>query len=253
MKTGILSAALDVLLPRTCIVCGRRLLFMEEHVCLECLAGMPLTYFWGQGHNQMSDRLNEMIQQRLDMENSLVKEPYAQAAALFLYHAEDGYRMIPYNIKYKGDIKTGEYFGRMLGRRLLDAELWKDTDVIIPVPLHWSRRFARGYNQAEVIAAGIAASMGIPSRTDILIRKRRTKTQTRLDVKAKLENVSGAFEVSGSGKIYLKENPEVRHVVLVDDVFTTGSTVGECFRALRTVFPPSVRISVATLGFVGGA
>ena len=223
---------------------------MEEHLCLECLAGMPLTYFWERRHNPMSDRLNENIQRWLDQEESFTVETYAQAAALFLYHSEDRYKMIPYHIKYKGDIRAGEYFGRMLGRKLLDADIWKDADVIIPVPLHWSRRFARGYNQAEVIAAGIASSMGIPLRSDLLIRKRRTTTQTRLDVKTKQENVAGAFEVSEAGKAYFRENPEVRHVVLVDDVFTTGSTSEACLAALRKVFPPSVRISVATLGFV---
>ena len=223
---------------------------MEEHLCLECLAGMPLTYFWERRHNPMSDRLNENIQRWLDQEDSFTVEPYAQAAALFLYHSEDRYKMIPYHIKYKGDIRAGEYFGRMLGRKLLDADIWKDADVIIPVPLHWSRRFARGYNQAEVIAAGIASSMGIPLRSDLLIRKRRTTTQTRLDVEAKLKNVSGAFDVSEAGKAYFRENPGVRHVVLIDDVFTTGSTALACFMALRAALPSSVRISVATLGFV---
>ena len=253
MKRGTLSAVMDILLPRTCIVCGRRLLFMEEHICLECLAGMPLTYFWGQRNNPMSERLNEIIQRQLDQEDSSVIEPFAHAAALFLYHSEDRYKLIPYHIKYKGDMKAGEYFGRMLGRRLLDADIWRDADVIIPVPLHWSRRFARGYNQAEAIASGVASSMGIPLRTDLLIRKRRTRTQTRLDMKSKQDNVSRAFEVSRSGKDYLKDNPEVRHIVLVDDVCTTGSTLHACFVALREAFPPEVRISVATLAFVGGA
>lgn len=245
-----LAAAIDLLLPRTCMVCGTRLLSAERHICLRCMAEMPLTYFWRQIHNPMSDRFNEIIQKWLDKKNPPMKEPYAQAAALFLYHSENRYKLIPYNIKYKGDVRAGEYFGRMLGSRLMKEELWRDADMIIPVPLHWSRKFTRGYNQAEAIAAGISASSGIPLRSDLLIRKRRTRTQTRLDVKSKLENVSGAFELSETGKAYLKDNPLPAHIILADDVFTTGATLHSCLLALRTVLPCSVRISVVTLGCV---
>ena len=251
MKRKIITVIADFLLPRICIVCGRRLLNAEEHICLECMAGMPLTYFWKMSHNAMSDRLNEVIQKRLEKDEGFLWETYAHAAALFMYHSEDSYKLIPYNIKYKGDIKAGEYFGRMLGRRLLDRDIWRDADVIIPVPLHWTRRFRRGYNQAEAIASGIAAEMDIPVRTDILIRRKRTRTQTRLSVKDKAQNVADAFEVRE--KISLPGMSALRHIIIVDDVFTTGSTLHACFVALREVFPPSVRISVATLGFVGGA
>ena len=247
-----IAAAIDFLLPRTCIVCRARLMSAERHICLECMAEMPLTYFWGRRHNPMSERLNEIIQRRLDQEGSLVMEPYAQAAALFLYHSEDRYRLIPYHIKYKGGFDAGEHFGRILGRRLLKEKAWREADMIIPVPLHWSRRLARGYNQAEAIAAGISASLGVPLRSDILIRRRRTRTQTRLDVKAKLGNVTDAFALTRAGKDYLLQNPELRQVILVDDVFTTGSTAGACIAALRAEFPPSVCIDVITLGFVSG-
>ena len=104
-----------------------------------------------------------------------------------------------------------------------------------------------GYNQAEAIASGLASAMGIPVRTDILIRKKRTRTQTKLDIEGKTRNVAGAFKAGNCSP------EEYRHIIIVDDVFTTGSTLFACFTALRTVFPPGVRISVATLGFVGGA
>ena len=88
-------------------------------------------------------------------------------------------------------------------------------------------------------------------RTDILVRKRRTKTQTKLDIKGKARNVAGAFAVSEDAAVIFRNGGSIRHIVLLDDVFTTGSTLGACFQALRSVFPPAVRISVATLGFVG--
>ena len=241
-----IESAMDILLPRLCIVCGARLLSSERHICLECLAGLPLTYFWKQNHNPMSDRFNEIIQKSLDSSDCDRKEFYAYSAALFIYNSEAQFRLIPYHIKYKGNIKAGEYFGRMLGRRLKEDEHWQDADLIIPVPLHWTRKFSRGYNQAEVIASGIASETGIPMRTDILRRIKRTKTQTKLDINGKARNVADAFEAAK------KDLPAVRHLVIVDDVFTTGNTLGACFQALREVFPPSVRISVATLGFVGG-
>lgn len=218
---------------------------------MKCQADMPMTYFWKMPHNPMSDRLNQMIQMKLEAEDSHRTETYAIAAALFLYHSEDSYRLIPYHIKYNGGIRAGLYFGRMLGARLRAEDHWKDADMIIPVPLHWRRRFVRGYNQAETVAAGIASEMKIPVRTDILIRRKYTLTQTRLSVEDKAMNVADAFGVKKTLSTAGTEIP--RHVIIVDDVFTTGATAGECFRALRAVFPPDVRISVATLGFVGRA
>lgn len=244
-----LRAAADLILPRKCIVCGKVLLSEEEHLCLECLADMPMTFFWTMSHNPMADRFNEIIQKGIGMtDNEDSHERYAYAAALFFYHDEADYRLIPYQIKYHGNQRAGIFFGRMLGRKMASSSLFQDVDAIVPVPLHWARKWNRGYNQAEIIASGIAGSMGKPLLCNTLKRTRRTVTQTRMDIDEKTANVSGAFAVSEgmAGKQY-------RHILLVDDVFTTGSTLFACFVALRAVFPPSVRISVATLGFVGGA
>lgn len=239
-----IASAIDLLLPRTCIVCGRRLLSAEQHICIGCMSEMPLTYFWKQSHNPMSDKFNDVIQKNLS--EFAAREPYAYASALFTYHAEAPFRLIPYNIKYKGDILSGEYFGRMLGSRLMKESHWQDVDVIIPVPLHWTRRFRRGYNQAEAIAWGLARVMGIPVATDILIRRKRTKTQTKLNIEGKARNVAGAFTVNEMAL----SSKEVKHVIIVDDVFTTGNTLHACFTALREVFHPEVHISIVTLAYV---
>ena len=135
--------------------------------------------------------------------------------------------------------------GLLLGQKLASAQWFGDIDVIIPIPLHWRRRWTRGYNQAEIIASGLSAALETPVRTDILKRHKYTKTQIRLNIKEKAGNVDGAFSVTAG------PHEGIRHILLVDDVFTTGSTALACFWALREVFPPSVRISVATLGFVG--
>jgi predicted amidophosphoribosyltransferase len=144
----------------------------------------------------------------------------------------------------------------MLGHELLSAEWASDVDMVIPVPLHWTRLWKRGYNQAEVIAGAIAEHLGVDLRTDLLKRSRRTRTQTKVDPARKSENVKGAFVVNKSShglSQKLVGEAGYRHILLVDDVFTSGSTLHNCFLALRTVFPPDVRISIATLAFVGGA
>ena len=250
----------DFLLPRKCIVCGEKLTAQEEHICRWCRDDMPLTRFWQLRHNPMADKINAAIQKELEKlwdAGDFRTERYVRTAALFFFNEEGDYKKIPYRIKYEGDILAGRHFGRMLGDRLSSAEWFQDIDTIIPVPLHWRRKWKRGYNQAEIIAQGISEALGIPVRTDILRRRKHTRTQINLNIQQKSANVSGAFSTSlpqtrstdadnSSNRTY-----RPRHILLVDDVFTTGSTLTACFLALREVFPPEVRISVATLGFVG--
>lgn len=245
-----LRAAADVMLPRVCIVCGTRLNSYERHLCLYCQAEMPLTYFWERSHNSMADRFNGLIEEGLE---SYVTggqlERYVYGTALFFYDGDGSFRRIPQQLKYHGNIRLGQEFGRMLGRRIAESGHFSDVDAVMPVPLHWTRKWKRGYNQAEVIAREVAGIIDAALVTDILKRGRRTRTQTKVDPAMKSENVRGAFCVDRSKAQELN----CRHILLVDDVFTSGSTLFECFRALRSVFPPSVRISVATLGYVGGA
>ena len=240
----MLKELADIILPRECVVCGGRLDRYEKHLCIYCMADLPLTYTWTMTRNQMSDRFNELIQKDL-----LSYEPYIFASSLFFYSGEANYRKIPYSIKYHGNTSIGRMFGRMLGERMHSAKHFSDVDLVIPVPLHWTREWKRGYNQSEVIASEIAKSMQAELETRLLYRRRRTTTQTKLDVEHKMQNVSGAFAIREK---VLAEIPEVRHILIVDDVFTTGATLKACYRALRGYFPISVRISIATLGLVGG-
>ena len=176
-------------------------------------------------------------------------ERYAFAAALFFYSHEEDFRHVLYKLKYEGRTDVGKHFGHMLGVKLSSSAIFKTVDCVMPVPLHWARKWKRGYNQAEVIAREVADALGVPLRCDILVRRRRTHTQTKLDIKGKATNVEGAFGVHDS----VKQLHDIKHILLIDDVFTTGATLHACFVALRSVFPTSIRISVATLAFVGGA
>ena len=243
----------DIILPRVCVVCGRRLLAHERTICLHCLADMPFTHLWEQKCNTMADRFNATIQSDLDQkcdgkDNWREYERYAYATSLFFYSHEAPYRHILYNLKYEGRIDIGKYFGRMLGTRIACSSHFRDVDCVVPVPLHWLRRWRRGYNQAEILAREISSALGAQLECSILYRRHRTKTQTKLDISAKRTNVTGAFRVRQPSSDALKD---IKHILLVDDVYTTGSTLHACFVALRSVFPPSVRISVATLAFVG--
>lgn len=230
--------------------------------------------------SEKTDTLNE-VETALEQgwQASAIRIDYVFAAALFFYRAESGYRRIPYQIKYHGDIPAGRFFGQMLGEKIASAEHFADVDTVIPIPLHWTRKWSRGYNQAEIIAREVASALGAELRTDILERCRRTRTQTKLTIEGKAANVQGAFSVRpgiinsvrttdsnnslrpitncpprpcrNKADAYGPAGP--KHLLLVDDVFTTGSTLHACYAALREVFPPSVRISVATLAFVGEA
>lgn len=252
------SALTDFLLPRLCLVCGRGLNLHEEHLCIWCEADLPLSYFWNMRNNPMSERLNETIQKKImdritaDAYTNGDRIKFSYATSLFLYHEENNYKKIPQALKYLCNLEEGFYYAAMLGRMMKASRLYEDVDFIIPVPLHWTRHWKRGYNQAEVIAKAIGKELGIPVRTDMIRRGRRTRTQTKLNVAEKSKNVENAFTAirNQSRHPSRQETSAVRHILVVDDVFTTGATISACFDAIRPIFGPKVRLSAATLAFV---
>ena len=274
---SVFQALADLFFPRSCVVCNRRLERHEQHLCLDCDLDLPQTYFWVQERNAMGDKFNLLIQNRLDRDRAGYV-PYARAAALFYYNSQAGYRLIPQALKYEGAIGLGRHFARRLGSRLVKSPLYQDVSLVVPVPLHRSRQRKRGYNQAAVIAREIAAVLGVPCDEKLLYRRRRTRTQTQLSVEEKAANVDGAFAVrpdrlpgrpcarhSGTEALVpvvrasgeREGQPAAVHILLVDDVFTTGTTLEACHAALRSGWcdqdadPRLLRISVATLAYVG--
>ena len=235
----MIKELLDLTMPRECLVCGRPLGLAEDHLCIWCAEDLPLTYYWEQPHNLMADQFNALLEKYRPDGQPM---DYAYAAALLYYHHGNPYRKIPQALKYHYDIRAGRYFSALLGRSMADTVHFASVDLVIPVPLHWMRKWKRGYNQAEVIAGELARSLGARLRTDILVRRRRTGTQTRLDAEARMKNVQGVFRV--------RKTVDTNHILLVDDTFTTGATLATCYQAVRDAFGPLVRISVATLSVV---
>ena len=188
-----------------------------------------------------------------DRFNARVHAPrYARAAALFHYDEDAPYGRITRALKYDGNLAAGRFFASMLGRRMAASGLWDDVDMVVPVPLHWTRQFSRGYNQAEVIARALAAELGSECAPCLLRRVRRTSSQARLDMSRKEANVAGAFAVRPSVARRLGVGLSTRplRVLLCDDVFTTGSTLAACANALLDYFGNRIIVSAATLGCV---
>lgn len=235
---GAMCALADLLMPRVCVACGRILDQCEHNICPACLEDIPRTYYWLRTRNPMADSLNAAIGNDGDF------RPYSFAAALFFYRKDSKYAGITKSLKYSHNFKVGRLFGSMLGSCLAGAGHFADVDLVVPVPLHWTRRFRRGYNQAEVIATAVAAVLGVPVSRGMLRRTHRTGTQTHLGREEKASNVRGAFAI---GRM---PATAPRHILLIDDVCTTGATLAQCHKVLSATLGPSVRISAATLGCV---
>ena len=236
-KTSLRALA-DLLMPRYCVVCDRELNLKEDYICLCCEMDFPYTHFWELPHNPMADEFNSRLQ-TFDG----VREPYCYASALFFYDDASGYRRIPQKLKYSHLTAQGRVFSRRLGDVLAGADHLADVDAVVPVPLHWARRFKRGYNQAQIIAEEVAGAMGVPLLEGVLSKPRRKSSQTKGGASARAQNISGAFKAKAP-------DIPVRHILIVDDTFTTGYTLAACHAALRRVLPAEVRISVASLAFV---
>jgi ComF family protein len=167
--------------------------------------------------------------------------PVERAMSLLFFNKESKYRRILHKLKYQGHRDIGIFLGRLIGSRLKESDFRPLPDIIVPVPLHKAKLRRRGFNQSAVIAEGISEILGIPVREDILIRKTFTSTQTRKGRYDRWKNVEGIFSCSKA------RNIENTHILLVDDVVTTGATLEAAGSCLLSI--PGTKLSVATAAY----
>lgn len=217
----------SLLFPRCCVVCGSPLSRGEECLCTCCNINLPRTGF----HLRKDNPVECLFWGRI---------PGLKRASSFLFYRKGSdFRRILHLLKYGGYKELGEMMGRYMSAELSSGEFFDGVDMIIPVPLHRKKQKLRGYNQSEWIARGIASVTGIPLCAECMIREKNTETQTRKSAFERWENVEGIFRLCDTVHF------EGKHVLLVDDVLTTGATTVACASAFAGV--SGIRISVLTL------
>lgn len=229
----------DLFFPRKCAVCQTILACEERNICDDCRNDIPYTWFWSWPENPAEERMWSKV-------------GIESAASLFFYRYTGGYGHILHKFKYRCNIPLGLETGRDLGKKMANGERCGDIDAIVPVPLHWRRRWSRSFNQADIISRGVAEGFSsqpegksIPVIRSLVKRTKMTSTQTRLSGNEKAENVKNAFRVNKKVALRLLSKG-INHILLVDDVLTSGSTLAACATPLMLYF----RVSVATIGFV---
>lgn len=225
-KNSRLKDFLRLLFPPCCIVCGNALTVNEECLCLSCLCRLPKTNYHLVNENEVEKRF-------------WGKLPIEHASAYFHYVKGSDFDKILFNLKYHGMKEVGEIMGKYMARELSDSGFFHGIDVIIPVPLHKKKQHQRGYNQSDRIACGISAITGIPVDRLAVKRVIANSTQTRKRVWERWEGTRNIF------KVILPDNLRGKHILLVDDVMTTGATIVSCADEIGKV--EGVKVSVLAL------
>ncbi len=225
---NIFSSTLHLFYPHLCTGCGSDLLKEQNLLCIKCMHNLPHTNFAVFANNQIEKDFWGRI-------------PLTAAYSQFYFSKEFLIQHLIHQLKYKGDTKIGFYLGEMMGKTLLNSDRFSTIDALIPLPLFADKEHKRGYNQATVICNGISAVMNIPVLNNAVIRQQATQTQTRKHRTERWENVKDSFKVAKANEISGK------HLLLVDDVVTTGATLEACGHVILQV--ANVKLSMATLAY----
>lgn len=217
-----------LLFPITCYACGRGLYKHEKILCNLCLQQLPRTKY----HLHYDNPVHQIFWGRL---------PLHSAAAFLFFHKHSKIQLLIHQLKYKGCKDVGIFLGNLYGKDLKKSELFDTVEIIIPVPLHKSRLRKRGYNQSEMFGIGLANAMNISLDTQSLYRTTATETQTKKSKSERWKNVSEKFAIRNPEKLANK------HLLLVDDVITTGSTLEACGQKLLEI--PNIKLSIASIAF----
>lgn len=216
----------NLVYPNLCAVCEQKLAQQDLPMCLSCQFKLPKTDF----HKEKENEFTERFWNRIPLENG---------AAIFYYRKAGLTAQLIHQFKYHNKRKIGSQLGEYYGGILASTPSFQEIDLIIPVPLHRDKERKRGYNQSAIFGSGLSSQMGIPMLKDCLRRTIFTKTQTRKGTLDRLENVENIFEVATPEQI------EGKHILLIDDVMTTGATLEAC--AIPILQLPGSKVSMVTM------
>ena len=216
----------SILFPPLCVSCENVLLYQEEFVCSACRYHFPLNDHYRFLQNELTQRL-------------VGKAPVYTGAAYLSFSKSSSVQTIIHKLKYRDDCHIGRYLGKCFGMELLISPFYADIDVVVPLPLHQQKKRIRRYNQSEYIAEGIAEGMSLPVNQVDFIRTINTETQTKKSRMERYDNVENAFSCVTPSAF------ENKHVLLVDDVFTTGATIASAAQTL--IEQCNCKVSIAVL------
>lgn len=225
-----ISDFVNLFFPEQCVSCTKRLSPNEKHICISCLEAIPRTRY----HQQVNNRLEEFFAGRF---------PFVRIAA-FAHFVKDGIiQSIVHELKYRNNPEIGVYIGQISGIELKGSEFISDIDFIVPVPLHSKRERERGYNQSEKIALGISDITSVAISDKNLIRTKNTVSQTKHSRFERWANTEDAFFINNPQQF--KE----KHILLIDDILTTGSTLESCAKTILSACC-SCKLGIYTIGAV---
>lgn len=219
---------ISIFFPQACLGCQKSLLEQEQFICMHCEYALPQTQFHLDNENKAMQSLAGRV-------------PAVAVASYFYFESGSIAQQIMHAIKYQGRQKAAHYLGKKYGEELNKHSVFQDVTIIIPVPLHPKKKRQRGYNQSEYFGNGLSDSLGIDMQTSFLIRTKEGESQTKKNRYERYENTKTLFQVQNGEKLVNQ------HVLLVDDVLTTGATIEACANALLAI--EGVKISVLTLAY----
>lgn len=219
---------LNFLFPKICACCNRVLLKNEKVICTVCRHELPLTRF----HLDNENETKKVFYGRVPIQN---------ATSLLLFEKKGKTQQLMHNLKYRGHKAIGKELGRWVANNLLETTWHSEIDVVVPVPLHKKRLNERGYNQVEGFGKIIAETLQVPYNDRCLIKTHGSKTQVFKNLTARFKNVKHSFEIEEKETRPL----ENKHILLVDDIITTGATLETCAEKLIEI--TGVDVSLATM------
>jgi ComF family protein len=224
----LINDFLSLIYPRHCEACGNNLFKHEYFVCNYCQLNLPKSNY----HKQPQNELSYVFAGRI---------PFQNALSFYVFEKSGKIQRLLHAIKYQNQKTLAEFLGKQYAKDLISDNVFADVDVIIPIPLHKNKLKTRGFNQSEYFAKGISEKMNIAIDTTTLIRKTETSTQTKKRKYQRWENVEGIFELTNANALKNK------HVLIIDDVITTGATIEAAWQCVKEV--EGIKISVAAIAF----